>query len=96
MDARVSGSVTHASSSDDGFYTIDIEIDTLSVNGASAPNAKGRFIRVETLPWVRSGAPLPVTSQEPVCILGGLWWDADGFPEIHPRRSADVKKGFCP
>jgi hypothetical protein len=96
MDARVSGSVTHASGSDDGFYTIDIEIDALNVNGASELGAKGRFIRVETLPWVRPGAPLPVKSQESVCIFGGLWWDADGFLEIHPRRSTDVKKGFCP
>jgi hypothetical protein len=96
MDARVSGNVTHASGSDDGFYTIDIAIDGFVVDGQPATKAKGRFIRVEMLPWVRPGAPLPVGSGDPVCILGGLWWDADGFLEIHPRKSADMKKGLCP
>ncbi|HEV2711395.1 MAG TPA: hypothetical protein VGU67_14355 [Edaphobacter sp.] len=96
MDAKVSGRVTHAAGSDDGFYTIDIEIDELRVDGKYANNTTGKFIRVETLPWVRRGAPFPLKSQDSVCIFGGLWWDADGFLEIHPKNSRDIKKHLCP
>lgn len=95
MDGQVNGTVVHAAGSDDGFYTIDIAISSLSVGGIDAPRARGRFIRVETLPWVRPGAPLPLAPRDSVCILGGLWWDADGFLEIHPRQSADMAKQPC-
>lgn len=95
MDAQVNGTVVHAAGSDDGFYTVDIAISSLTVGGIDAPRAGGRFIRVETLPWVRPGAPLPLGAKDSVCILGGLWWDADGFLEIHPRRSAEIAKHPC-
>jgi hypothetical protein len=96
VDAQVSGTVVHAAGSDDGFYTIDIAINSLTVGGVNASKAGGRYIRVETLPWVRPGAPLPLAANDPVCVLGGLWWDADGFLEIHPRRSANIAKNRCP
>lgn len=93
--AQVDGTVVHAASSSDGFYTIDIGVRYLVVGGDSVKLMHDSFIRVEVKPWVRKGAPLPVSENSNVCIVGSLMWDGDGFLEIHPQKAADIVPRSC-
>jgi hypothetical protein len=95
LQAQVSGTVTHAAGSTDGLYTIDIMIMELTLNRQKVSILRPSFIRVEVFPLVRFGAPLPRNPGDDVCIAGGLYWDADGFLEIHPAKSRDVLVGKC-
>jgi hypothetical protein len=95
IKAQVSGIVTHAAGSTDGLYTIDVRITELTLNHQKVSISRPSFIRIEVFPLVRFGAPLPRYPDEDVCIAGGLYWDADGFLEIHPSKSRDVFVGKC-
>jgi hypothetical protein len=94
LPAQVSGTVIHAAGSSDGLYTIDLEIDGLMVANQSVALFHPSFIRVEVFPWVRFGALLP-RKGEKACVSGKLMWDGDGFLEIHPGTSSQVKPGKC-
>lgn len=84
--AQVSGTVVQATGSDDGLYTIDLQIRQLTVGGQLVELSHGSFIRVEVFPFVRIGAWVPVFERDDLCIAGALMWDADGFLEIHPKK----------
>lgn len=94
--AKVTGKVVQSTWSSDGFYTIDLRIKQLQVKGqAVALPDPPRFIRIEVLPFVRIGAPLPASESAEICVLGKLTWDGDGFLEIHPSRAHDITRGPC-
>lgn len=96
LPARVNGLVVQSAGSSDGFYTIDLRIEQLTVKSQTVALVDVSFIRVEVLPWVREGAPLPVKKGDEVCVSGNLMWDGDGFLEIHPKRALEISKNKCP
>jgi hypothetical protein len=88
LDGTVDGEVTHAAGSSDFLYTIDLQIKQMSVQGRTIDlGESAKFLRVEVLPFVRVGAPLPVQDKEEICVSGKVVWDGDGFLEIHPRHA---------
>jgi hypothetical protein len=94
VEARVEGKVTHAAWSTDFFYTIDLQVEHLYVEGRPVVLTEPpKFIRVEVLPFARIGAPLPVCEHQEVSVSGKLVWDGDGFLEIHPKRAKDIQAG---
>jgi hypothetical protein len=98
LSASVSGRVVQAVGSSDGFYTIDLQIQTLAVGAQSVEPLHANFIRIEVLPTARRNAPLPVCKDEEIQISGKLMWDADGFLEIHPKHSDElvIIRPACP
>jgi hypothetical protein len=90
------GAVVQAASSTDGFYTIDIAVKHLAVDGETIKFEHMSYIRAEVKPWVRRGAPLPVAKGDNVCVSGSLMWDGDGFLEVHPGRGSDILRQACP
>ena len=95
LSARVVGRVVQAAGSTDLFYTIDLMVDSLRVSDENVNSRADSFIRVEVLPRVRVGAPLPVHPREVVCVSGKLMWDGDGFLEIHPSVASDIQVNSC-
>ncbi len=93
--AKVDGTVVHAASSSDGFYTIDIAVSHIVVGGSPVYLGHHSYIRIEVKPWVRGGAPLPVFQDSELCISGALMWDGDGFLEVHPQKAADIVRRSC-
>lgn len=90
------GAVVQAASSTDGFYTIDIAIQRLAVDGEEIKLEHQSYIRAELKPWVRRGAPIPVAKGDDVCVSGSLMWDGDGFLEVHPRSGSEILRHACP
>jgi hypothetical protein len=100
MEAR--GTVIHDAYSTDGLETIDISLlslatfDNESYRGASkcswAQIDAQKYIRVEVFPQVLvfySGVRPQVGNT--VLIKGRLYWDRDGFLEIHPQHGGDLR-----
>ena len=95
LAAQTSDTVTHAAGSDDGLYTIDLQIRELRVGNEVVALSHVSFIRAEVFPLVRIGTQLPRKEGSEVCISGELMWDADGFLEIHPKRSGQILLHHC-
>ena len=96
--ACASGRVQQAALSADGIYTVDIELDS---DGGSftVENGVGQFedgidkpnyMRAEILANVVAATHDLPREKERVAICGALFWDGDGFLEIHPRRAEDI------
>lgn len=96
--ACASGRVQQAVLSADGIYTVDIELDS---DGGSftVENGVGQFedgidkpnyMRAEILANVVAATHDLPREKERVTICGALFWDGDGFLEIHPRRAEDI------
>jgi hypothetical protein len=98
MTASVCGTVVQAVGSTDGFYTVDLAIQRLTIGDLPVILQHASFIRVEVLPSVKTNAPLPLKNGVDVRISGELMWDADGFLEIHPRQSHEIEANVshCP
>jgi hypothetical protein len=100
MEAR--GTVIHNAYSTDGLETIDIKLlsliafDNESYSGTpkcSWPEIDGeKYIRAEVFPQVLVfylGAEPQVGNT--VLVKGRLYWDRDGFLEIHPQHGGDLR-----
>jgi len=89
---ELSGEVIHAAYSTDKFYTVDLRIRSISLDGLPLEIAGARFIRAEIC---MACIPLPETSWPQagnrVHLVGKLKWDADGFLEVHPLRPEDIE-----
>jgi hypothetical protein len=96
------GTVIHDAYSTDGLETIDIRLLSLTVfeNESYSGAAKcaweridgKKYIRAEVFPQVLvfySGARPQVGNN--VLIKGRLYWDRDGFLEIHPQHGGDLR-----
>jgi len=98
MVACASGRVQQAALSADGIYTVDIEMDAEG-GSFTVENGAGQFedgidkpnyMRAEIFANVVAAThDLPRTNER-VTICGALFWDGDGFLEIHPRRAEDI------
>lgn len=89
--ALVDGVVLHAAYSSDHFYTVDMRIRSMLLDGQPLKLQGTRYIRAEIcmncITLKREAWPQP---GERVKIAGKLKWDADGFLEVHPQKGADV------
>jgi len=88
------GQVEQAALSEGGIYTVDILMIALSdsftvtdSNGIEKPN----YMRAEILPEVMAATNELPKKGDQVTICGTLFWDGDGFLEIHPRTSKDIR-----
>jgi hypothetical protein len=84
------GTVVHADRSADGFYTVDLALDSFVVGGQDTELAKPRFVRAETRGEARKQAARVLRRGGSARLCGELKWDHDGFLEIHPRQAAQV------
>ena len=84
--------VRDAQHSTDGFYTIDVALQSLTVGAEAAP--AGRYLRLEVEPGTRAHevcASTPVEQGSVVTFGGALVIDTDGpFLEIHPDETFGV------
>ncbi len=85
------GEVLHADRSLDGFYTVDLVLDSFSVAGQPTRLDKPRYIRAEVRGRARHIARRELRRGETGRLCGELRWDRDGFLEIHPREESQVE-----
>lgn len=89
--AVATGDVEQASESTDQFLTVDLRLDSLSINSTPLSLSEPKFIRAEIcLADVQLCEKRKPTAKQKVRITGRLMWDGDGFLEIHPRSPEDV------
>jgi hypothetical protein len=92
-DGEATGRVLRAARSTDQFYTVDMALETLSIDGRQMSLNGHRYLRAELcLCEVKLPYPDRPRAGDVVWIRGRMVWDGDGFVEIHPRHSDDVKK----
>lgn len=84
--------VRDAQHSTDGFYTLDVAVEKLTIGSEAAP--AGRYLRLEVEPGTRAHevcAETPVAKGMLVTFGGALVIDTDGpFLEIHPDKEFGV------
>jgi hypothetical protein len=97
------GEVENIAYSWDGFETIDIKIINLTAfkSETALQNADEfdersialtrKYIRIEVRPQVLLACNMPqLTVTKTIVIKGQLFWDRDGFLEIHPKFGRDL------
>jgi hypothetical protein len=90
-DGEITGVVKQAAKSTDQFYTVDMKLETLQINGQNIPLADDRYLRAEIcLCEVKLSENDRPRAGEKVWMRGRMIWDGDGFVEIHPRSAAEV------
>jgi hypothetical protein len=92
-DGAVIGLVKQAALSTDKFYTVDMQVKELQIDGKPMSLDGDRYLRAEvcTCHVILSDTNRPAVG-DTVWIHGRMVWDGDGFIEIHPREKDDVKK----
>jgi len=91
VTAEAHGRVLYHHTSDDGFTTVDLKLNSLKVNDMVVPLPKYRFIRSEIFRgWVDMDKSLLKDKDTAIGIHGKLVWDNDGWFEIHPQKKDDV------
>jgi hypothetical protein len=50
-----------------------------------------RFLRVEVFDSVARDLRYPIHVEDNLQVVGHLMWDGDGFLEIHPSVSTDIR-----
>ena len=85
------GTVVHADRSADGFFTVDLALDSFAIQGQDTELAKPRFVRAETRGAARKQAAGVLRRGGSARLCGELKWDHDGFLEIHPREATQVE-----
>lgn len=90
---EVKGRVIQAAYSADQFYTVDMQIHTISLDGKQVQLVPdSTFIRAEIcIHCVMLKEKNRPKAGHEVSIAGRLKWDADGFLEVHPQKTSDVK-----
>lgn len=91
-DGEITGVVKQTAKSTDQFYTVDMKLETLQIDGRSIPLDDERYLRAEIcLCDVKLSEKDRPKAGETVWMRGRMVWDGDGFVEIHPRSEAEVK-----
>jgi hypothetical protein len=90
-DGEITGLVKQTAKSTDQFYTVDMKLETLQIDGRNIPLADDRYLRAEIcLCEVKLSEEDGPKVGEKVWMRGRMVWDGDGFVEIHPRSAAEV------
>ena len=92
-DSEITGVVKQAAKSTDQFYTVDVKLETLQIDGRNIPLTDECYLRAEIcLCEVKLSEKDRPREGEIVWMRGRMVWDGDGFVEIHPRSEAEVRK----
>src|SRR5947207_7026437 len=90
-DGEVTGLVKQTAKSTDQFYTVDMKLETLQIDGENIPLTGDRYLRAEIcLCEVKLAKKDRPKVGEKVWMRGRMVWDGDGFVEIHPRNASEV------
>jgi hypothetical protein len=93
LHAKATGIEAQHQISSSGFLTLDMRLDSLTVEDVPVPIQGTKYIRVEIfLGRVSADKALRHETNELVSAEGKLVWDEDGWFEIHPQRTADVRR----
>lgn len=90
-EACTTGTVVHAVSGIDGFYTVDLALTEFQVNGQATRLEGPRFVRVEMYGKAKKETHRLPHKGDAVRVCGKLMWDGDGFLEVHPRNGGDTE-----
>jgi len=90
---EMNADVIQAAYSTDRFYTVDMRIRTMQLDGRKLDIEPGKsFIRAEIcircVPLKEDQRP---KAGDVIQLAGKLKWDGDGFLEVHPQQVADVR-----
>ena len=92
MRARAQGPVVPHQISSSGFLTVDLRLNSLTVDDVPIPIAGMKYMRLEIfLGKVGVQKAVRHDTNEVLSADGKLVWDSDGWFEIHPQASGDVK-----
>jgi len=97
LHAKAQGPVILHQVSSSGFFTVDMKLDSLTIDNVPIPLAGPRYIRSEVfLGWVDVDKAIRQETNEVITVEGKLAWDTDGWFEIHPQKTGDVRLGNVP
>ncbi len=96
--------VRDAQHSTDGFYTLDVAVSDIEVNGQHVP--PGRYVRLEVFPGLASHDSMRDRAARMADVIrfsGPLMWDKDhdtdhpdGHMEIHPTSAIEFGQAYTP
>ena len=92
LHARARGQVMQHEVSSSGYRTVDLRLKSLSVDNVRVHWKGTRYMRVEI--YLGKVAVDPAILDNTNALLhveGKLVWDEDGWFEIHPQRTGDVR-----
>jgi hypothetical protein len=80
-----------------GFVTVDLRLNSLKVDEVPIPIKGTKYMRLEIfLGNVSVDNAIRDETNEVVTADGKLVWDSDGWFEIHPQKTGDVRLGDEP
>lgn len=92
MRAKAVGTVIQHELSSNGFLTMDVRLRSLTLNRVPIPLIGTRYMRFEIfLGKVSVDKEISDCTNELVAGQGKFVWDSDGWFEIHPQRTGDVR-----
>lgn len=92
MRAKATGVVVQHELSSNGFFTMDVRLQSLLVNRVPIRWPGTRYMRFEIfLGKVSVDKIIRDETNEMIVGMGKLVWDSDGWFEIHPQRTGDVE-----
>lgn len=92
MHAKATGVVIQHEISSNGFLTMDVRLKSLTLNRVPVHWRGTRYMRFEIfLGKVSVDSEIHDRRNELVFGQGKFVWDSDGWFEIHPQRTGDVR-----
>lgn len=92
LHAKAQGPVVLHQISSSGFFTVDIRLNSLTVEDVPIPITGPRYMRLEIfLGRVDVDKAMRHETNEVITAEGKLAWDSDGWFEIHPQKTGDVR-----
>lgn len=91
MNARATGVALQHQFSSGPYWTIDLRLQSLTVNGVHVPLPGPRYMRVVVFfPKLSVASAVDERTNSVVIAQGRLVWNFDGWFEIHPKKTSDV------
>lgn len=95
LHAKATGTVIQHEFSSNGFLTMDLRLKSLVISHTSIPLHGPRYMRLEIfLGKVDVDKGIYTNADAHVVAEGKFVWDSDGWFEIHPQHTGDVR--FAP
>jgi len=92
IHAKAEGPVVMHQIASSGFFTVDIRLNSLTLDDVSIPLTGTNYMRLEVfLGRVGVDKAMRHETNEVVAAEGKLAWDTDGWFEIHPQKTGDVR-----